>query len=489
MIFPSVNLSEFIRQYRTRTRRSVLAIFRNWSFGFFDIVCAWGQSKEMAENEKKKLAIFNQLNLFQLIAGLGIFLACLGSHRFSVGTSIALLLPVLVSTTVLMLNRNFKHEHALNCYFLLYPIMTCNIYLRGMDFGFELNFILFGILSVFFLQQIGMMVFSIGLSMVSYFVLSVLWKDYSFYLEAVEPGIYIAIQLFTILLIFYGLYLIKKENAQFQFSVMAKNHVLENKNQQIQKKNKEIRYKAILLEEQTQKLQELHTVKNKLFSVIAHDLKAPIYALRNLFQYVNEHDLPADEIKTLVPDVVTDLNHTTDLMENLLHWAKTQMGGTTLRPALIEMTEISDKIVGLLRVQAQAKKIVIENKTPRNCYAYGDKDMISLVLRNLVSNAIKYTPVKGRVTVEVNESVSCLEVMVRDTGIGMTKEILNRVNASEFYTSKGTCEEPGTGLGLMLCREFINRNGGQLRIESEPGRGSIFSFTLPLPQDLAKAAG
>src|SRR5688500_12072973 len=100
MLFPSINLSGLIRQYRVRTRRSASGIFRNWPWGIFNTVCAWGQTKEMAENEKKKLAIFNQLNLFQLIAGLGIFLVCLGSQRFSVGTSIALVLPVLVSMTV-----------------------------------------------------------------------------------------------------------------------------------------------------------------------------------------------------------------------------------------------------------------------------------------------------------------------------------------------------------------------------------------------------
>jgi signal transduction histidine kinase len=342
---------------------------------------------------------------------------------------------------------------------------------------------------VFFLQQIGLMLFSVGLSMVSYFVLSVLWKNYSFFLETVEPGIYIAIQLFTILLIFYGLYLIKRENTEFQSKVLAKNDALQSKNLQIQKKNKDIRSKATLLKTQTLKLQELHTVKNKLFSVIAHDLKAPIYALRNLFQYVHDHDLPASEIKSLVPDVVTDLNNTTDLMENLLHWAKSQMGGSKIYPCLLEMPELSEKIVELLRPQAQAKKIVIENRIPEDTYGMGDKDMISLVLRNLVSNAIKYTPVKGRIILDASETNSYVQVFVRDTGIGMNQETMDRVNAAVFYSSKGTCEETGTGLGLMLSREFITRNGGLLQVQSKAGEGSVFSFTLPLPTKMKKVAG
>jgi two-component system, sensor histidine kinase and response regulator len=105
--------------------------------------------------------------------------------------------------------------------------------------------------------------------------------------------------------------------------------------------------------------------------------------------------------------------------------------------------------------------------------------MVNLVLRNLLSNAIKFTPNQGYIEVGVNEVSSFVEIYVLDTGVGISKEAIEKITESNFYTTKGTSSESGTGLGLMLCKEFLNKNGGQMHIESEPGKGSIFSFTLP----------
>ncbi len=479
MYFPSFHLRGGIRDTLVKTYRNASRAMRSCTFGVFETVSAWGQTETMRQYERKKLSIFNQVNIFQLLLGSLVIICCLfGKQPLTLSTYIALLLPLVANLMVLMMNRQFQYQSALISYFIITPVLTSFVYMGGMDFGFELTFILFGILSVFFLQERGLMFFSIGLSMVSYFVLSVLWTSYSFRLEFTSPIVFITVQVVLIALIFYGLLLIKNENNSYQLRILDKNRLLKASNLEIERINVEIHEKAEILEQQKIELQDLHAEKNKLFSIIAHDLRAPIQGLKNIFTYINDHKLPAKEIKGLMPDVVREVNSTKELMDNLLQWAKAQMGGAKTRMTPIDIYELSASILQLLRPQAVGKQIVIDNRITPGLIATGDEDMIHLIFRNLVSNAIKYTPVNGRITVEAVATDEQVELFVRDTGVGMDAATLDRIQAGNFYTLKGTCNESGTGLGLMLCRDFINRNGGQLNIISQPGEGSVFSFTM-----------
>jgi len=201
--------------------------------------------------------------------------------------------------------------------------------------------------------------------------------------------------------------------------------------------------------------------------------------LRNLFRHVQQYNLPAKEIKNIIPDVVNDLNYTTGLMENLLQWAKSQMQSDSIRPQNIDISLLIEETFQLLHLQAEAKKIRTSFKSEKNVCISADRDMISLVLRNLVSNAIKFTPESGSVIIGVQTLDNYVEIYVKDTGLGMNDETLEKLNQNNYYSTKGTASESGTGLGLMLCKEFLIKNGGQLFIESKPGKGSTFSFTLP----------
>jgi two-component system, sensor histidine kinase and response regulator len=154
------------------------------------------------------------------------------------------------------------------------------------------------------------------------------------------------------------------------------------------------------------------------------------------------------------------------------------MQNNAVNPQKLNLKESIQEVLQLLSQQAKLKQIIIANETPDAAYSHGDKDMISLVLRNLVSNAIKFTPEKGKISVGVSEHDSFVEVYVKDSGTGISPEALKKINNNNFYTTKGTASESGTGLGLMLCKEFLARNGSQLHIESRPGGGSIFSFSL-----------
>ncbi|HEU0110062.1 MAG TPA: HAMP domain-containing sensor histidine kinase [Flavisolibacter sp.] len=442
----------------------------------------FGFASNMDEYEKRKLGVFNQLNFFQLITGL--LIPVLGMmSRVDVPLSAWLIacLPACTSAAVLFLTNLKKVEAALLTYFIAYPFFTCVVYLNGMNAGIELHFILYGILSVFFLQDIGYMLFTVAFSMVSYFILSVVLKDFIYEVELENKFLYLFNQGLSIVFIFYGLYLVKKENTDYQFRLLAKNRVLHKKNLEINKQKREIADKAKLLQSQKKELKKLNVVKNRLFSVISHDLKSPMYAMRTVFQNMHQYDIPAEEMKEMVPDIVNDLNYTIGLMENLLQWSKSQMQQDAVRGQELDLTELIHDVMNLLRLQAQAKNVRIQNKAISPIHVFADRDMINLVLRNLISNAIKFTPNDGQIAIGINQHSYFAEVYVQDTGMGISEEALQKINENNFYTTKGTASESGTGLGLMLCKEFLAKNGGQMHIESKLGKGSIFSFTLPLP--------
>jgi len=448
---------------------------------FLDRVWNIGYSITLDDYEKRKLGIFNQLNFFQIITGILVpIIAFLTSKKFPLHDWYIAILPSCISIVVLVLNYLRKYHAALLCYFIFYPVFTCFIYISGLNLGIELSFVLYGILAVFFLQDLGYMLFVISFSMVSYFMLSVTWKDYRYQLETYNYTCYLINHAVSIVYIFYGLYLIKQESTGYQFKMLVKNRELYKKNLEIEDQKKEIFEKAKLLEQQAFALNEHNKVKDKLFSIISHDLKSPMYALQNVFSNAQKFDLPAEEIKEMLPDVVNDLNYTTALMENLLQWAKWQMQSNSIYPETIDINRLVNEAVQVLHLQAETKKIKIKTKADLLVSAWADRNMISLVLRNLLSNAVKFTPERGCIEIGVNESSSCVEIYVQDSGTGINKEEIAKIYSEGFYTTNGTNDERGTGLGLMLCKEFLEKNDGHLIIESEPGSGSTFSFTLPL---------
>ena len=446
--------------------QSIARSIGHGALSFLGRIKSIGVTATMEDYEKRKLGIFNQLNFFQLLTGVLVPLTgMLHNEKLPTLAFMVASVPAFTSVLVLWLNSRHQHHFALVAYFIIYPMATGIVYLSGINLGMELSFILYGILSVFFIQDISQMLFALGLAMVNYFVLAVVCKTFRYQLDTANITFYFFNQLLAIAFIFYGLFLIKKENTEYQHSIL--------------RQKEDIAAKGQLLKQQTDALTELNAVKNRLFSIIAHDLKSPIYALRNLFQNMQQYDLPAEEIKGMVPEVVEELTYTTSLMENLLQWARSQMQSDAVKPQLIDVAGLMSEVAKLLRLQAEAKQIRVELQTDSRLHAFADKDMINLVLRNLLSNAIKYTPAKGAIILGMQKAASGVEVFVKDTGTGISPEALEKINLNDYYTTKGTAGEAGTGLGLMLCKEFLHRNGGKMHIESKTGKGSVFSFTLP----------
>jgi signal transduction histidine kinase/ligand-binding sensor domain-containing protein len=250
---------------------------------------------------------------------------------------------------------------------------------------------------------------------------------------------------------------------------------------------RQLKNQKILLEKtvvvKTTELNELNASKDKFFSIIAHDLKNPFRNIIGLSGILKE-DLKSGkpEMNKEIVELINDSAvQTLKLLENLLEWAKSQTGKLLFNPMPIDLRELYNEEYILLHEMASGKHIELINSIPDGLIITADRNMIKTVLRNLVSNALKFTHKDGKVEVNAKSIGKQVEILVSDNGIGMTKEItekLFRIDAN--LTTRGTADEKGTGLGLFLCKEFIEKHGGKIWVESEVGKGSIFKFSLPI---------
>jgi len=236
------------------------------------------------------------------------------------------------------------------------------------------------------------------------------------------------------------------------------------------------------LELQKKELIDLNATKDKFFSIIAHDLRSPITTLISLSELLKtDFDLLTPTQQTEILNSLSDLSKNyLKLLDNLLQWARMQTGRLKPEPEKFVIDVIIGEVVQFYKIYASEKQINLEFKPSPGYEVYADKNMIKTVLRNLISNAIKYTAPGGIVNIETNDSDKIVEVIVKDDGVGITPEILEKLfHLDQGYTTRGTANEKGTGLGLILCKEFIEKNRGKLSVESERGIGSKFHFTLP----------
>lgn len=232
------------------------------------------------------------------------------------------------------------------------------------------------------------------------------------------------------------------------------------------------------LEQQAQKLDELNKVKDKVFSILSHDLRSPLANLSSLISMAREGDISDEEFKSFLPTIAENINYTSGLIDNLLHWSQLHIKGERIAKTTFDLYEIINSMLTYFTKSAKVKNIEIVNLISKSTTVNADKNMIHLVLRNLLSNAIKFSEPGGKVTIEAQDLYPETVVCVSDTGKGMEKETLKKLFGYESFTTKGTANEQGTGLGLLLCKEFVEKNGGRIWVESEPGKGSRFCFSI-----------
>ncbi|GET22813.1 tetratricopeptide repeat-containing sensor histidine kinase [Prolixibacter denitrificans] len=253
-------------------------------------------------------------------------------------------------------------------------------------------------------------------------------------------------------------------------------------NEKITQQNTEIARQNEKLAMQKNTLEELNQTKDKLFSVIGHDLRGPIANMRSIFDMVLEDEFTDRKELFDVMKVLRDKTcDTHNLLENLLYWSRSQQGRITPNQGVVDLSELVEDSLDLIKADAKVKGIDMEIKMEGAVLSYCDADMINLVLRNLLSNAIKFTPSGGRIILEIEQNDQNIKVAVRDTGVGIPKENIPKLFDKEtYFTTYGTNKEKGSGLGLNLCREFVEANSGNIAVDSQQGKGSVFYFTLPL---------
>lgn len=264
---------------------------------------------------------------------------------------------------------------------------------------------------------------------------------------------------------------LENQNAQLQHEVIQRKQAekgLQVLNQQLKETN--------------QQLEEANTCKDAFFSIIAHDLRGPFTGLVGLTEVLID-DLESynqEKLKQILHRIHISAEKTHALLNNLLTWSRLERGLIECEPGKIFLANMAERIIPLFATNAEQKQITLRHLVPKDAVAYADPKMIDSTLRNLLSNALKFTETGGEVTISTQSHEETVEIMVSDTGIGMTQERIEELFRIEAKTStSGTAGEEGTGLGLILCKELVEKNRGTIRVESEVEKGSVFRVTLP----------
>lgn len=254
--------------------------------------------------------------------------------------------------------------------------------------------------------------------------------------------------------------------------------------QSLKKQKDEIEQKAIEISSQKEKVDQLNAVKDRFFSIISHDLRNNLTAMKLYFDLISNPNYKAGDHSEITAQIAGSVENTIDLLENLLVWASAQIKGIPIHRQRLNLHSLAQENINLLSATAAQKNITLDNRIGQEQTAIGDMDMINLVFRNLISNAIKFTPMDGTITLSCQPGESFNTISVHDNGIGISAENLGKLFDQHSHpTTKGTGNEKGTGLGLLLCKDFITQNMGNIWVESEKEKGATFYFTLPVKHE------
>jgi len=254
------------------------------------------------------------------------------------------------------------------------------------------------------------------------------------------------------------------------------NKLLTTQNEQIREANNQLQVSE-------NNLKELNATKDKFFSIISHDLKNPFASVLSISELMAENFelTEKDEIRYGVNKIYHTNKHIYELLENLLTWSKSQRGNMKVEKVKFNLSKTIETNINILKLAADKKNISIQYEGKDEIFAVADREMISTVFRNLLNNAVKFTPTEKSIKISAEVNQNMVHVSVTDEGIGISQENVQRLfRIDDKFKSEGTAGEKGTGLGLIICKEFVEQNGGSIHVNSTPGEGSSFSFTVPM---------
>lgn len=252
------------------------------------------------------------------------------------------------------------------------------------------------------------------------------------------------------------------------------------RNKQLNNFNKELRLQRDLIEKQKQELEQLNSVKDTLLSIISHDLRSPLAHIETSLNFFSNEVFSKDELIDLIPMMEKQVMQVTFLIDNLLMWSRSQLDGITTRKEPFLVSRLFNEARQEAHSRLEAKQIQLQIHIDQDCEVLADFQMISLVVRNLLSNAIKYTPPKTTVELTGIHLGNRMRIFVKDQGIGIESSRIRQIFEPGHKSTIGTNSEPGHGLGLTICKDFLLKNSSEINVESQIGKGSTFSFELPL---------
>ncbi len=262
---------------------------------------------------------------------------------------------------------------------------------------------------------------------------------------------------------------------------LANQRLLKQK-QEIEKIIRELTVLNENINRQKNDRQRSNQIQDKLLSIISHDFRSPLNSLEGILDLMSQGRISPEEMQMISKELRVKVNITTSLLDNLLNWAKSQMQGIKPNPEVFDVKNLVDDTLHLLSTQAERKEVRIYNRVENSQSVFSDYEMTKLIVRNLVSNAIKFTSAGDKIFVKTSVDDGLLQFIVKDTGKGISFEEKKNLFTNDSKSTLGTAYEKGTGLGLLLCKDFVEKNGGTISVESEEGEGSTFMFTIPLSE-------
>jgi two-component system, sensor histidine kinase and response regulator len=285
-------------------------------------------------------------------------------------------------------------------------------------------------------------------------------------------------------------YIVKPFNAKevfvrvaTQLQLKTASKLLKEKNDKLKDLNNSLVESKQIIEEDARQLKKLNAEKNKFFSIIAHDLRGPFTGLTGLTQILCEQidGLSPEEIREMVKMLHDSARQVYDLLNNLLQWSRLQMNSITFEPKSVNLKEAVQDAMLVLSNQTQSKEISVQIQIPDELSVFADINMLKTIIRNLVSNAVKFTRKGGEIKILAQPGQEDMtEISVIDNGIGMDPEMQKKLFLIDEKISRtGTDGETSNGIGLLICKDFVEKNSGNIRVESKPDKGTSFVFTLP----------
>jgi len=261
------------------------------------------------------------------------------------------------------------------------------------------------------------------------------------------------------------------------FTYLKRNESLESITE-LEAKNKKVEIQKEAILEQTKNLEDINKVKDKLFSIVSHDLKDSLTSIKGFIDLLSEGDISNDEFDKLIPELSENANNATMLLFNLLNWSKSQMQSLKANPSLFDIQEIFQDKINLIEQRLDSKSIKLIDRSLKD-FAYADRSMMEIVIQNLLTNAVKFSQAGDMITISNHISNGSCILSVSDTGVGISEENINKLFENNTFTTTGTKNEKGTGLGLSICKELVELNKGKIWVESTQGVGSTFYVQLP----------